>query len=48
MNRNDPYDPPSGYLYECRECGARSWTDKRLGACGECGGDLENLAVPRE
>jgi predicted nucleic acid-binding Zn ribbon protein len=48
MNREDPYDRPSGYLYECLECGARSWTDERVGTCADCGGELRNLAVPRE
>ncbi len=48
MNRSDPYDPPSGYLYECQECGARTWTEERLGTCRECDGVVKNLAVPRE
>jgi hypothetical protein len=48
MNRTDPYDPPEEYLYECRECHGRTRTESRLGSCEECGGSLENLAVPRE
>jgi ribosomal protein L37E len=48
VNRTDPYEPPGEYHYECRECGGRSWSDERLGACPECGGAVENLAVPRE
>ncbi len=48
MNRSDPYDPPGEYLYECRGCGARVWTEERLGSCEECDGVVTNLAVPRE
>ena len=48
MNRNDPFDPPEEYLYECLECGARTWTEDRIGRCGDCGGTVKNLAVPRE
>ena len=48
MNRSDPYDPPGEYLYECWECGERVWTEEPTGTCGECGGTVKNLAVPRE
>jgi rRNA maturation endonuclease Nob1 len=48
MNRNDPYDPPGEYLHECRECGQRAWTESRIGECDDCGGEVKNLAIPRE
>jgi len=48
MNRTDPYDPPGEYLQECLDCGCRTHTEERVGACPDCGGELRNLAVPRE
>jgi len=48
MNRTDPYDPPGEYLQECPNCGCRIHTEERIGACPDCGGELRNLAVPRE
>ncbi|WP_157525937.1 rubrerythrin-like domain-containing protein [Halorientalis sp. IM1011] len=46
-----PTDPaPCGDgedLYECRDCGARRWTEDRLTSCPDCDGRVENLTKPR-
>jgi len=43
----DPYTPEMGY-FECVECSRRTTSDKRLTTCEKCGGQLRNIAVPRE
>jgi Zn finger protein HypA/HybF involved in hydrogenase expression len=43
----DPHRSDRGY-YECRSCGARTTSDRRLEICPDCGGHLQNLAVSRE
>lgn len=43
----DPYSPDGGY-FECTDCGTRTNTDERLSSCPDCGGEVQNLAVPRE
>jgi Zn finger protein HypA/HybF involved in hydrogenase expression len=43
----DPYSPELNY-FECRDCGTRTTSENRLTTCGACGGQLENIAVPRE
>ena len=42
----DPYTPGEP-LYECLECGVRS-AGPTDGPCGDCGGTVRNIAVPRE
>ncbi len=43
----DPYSPEVGY-FECLECSRRTTSDNRLTTCTDCGGQLRNIAVPRE
>ena len=43
----DPFSPEMGY-FECVDCGKRKMSDERLTTCTGCGGQLQNLAVPRE
>jgi|AntDeeMetagen192_2_1112575.scaffolds.fasta_scaffold04568_3 rRNA maturation endonuclease Nob1 len=43
----DPYSPETNY-FECISCSRRTTSDKRLATCSECGGQLRNIAVPRE
>jgi rRNA maturation endonuclease Nob1 len=47
MVKQDPYDPTRSY-YECSDCGRRFTTQDHEATCEECGGDLRNIAVPRE
>ena len=47
MTHTDPYTPDREY-YECRECGSRHVSEERELECEECGGQLRNIAVPRE
>jgi rRNA maturation endonuclease Nob1 len=46
QNGLDPYTPEEP-LYECLDCSSRS-AGENGGACGDCGGTLKNIAVPRE
>ncbi len=48
MNRNDPYTPKGAYIYECTVCAERIESTERIGECSECGGTVQNIAVPRE
>jgi rRNA maturation endonuclease Nob1 len=43
----DPYSPERRY-YECRSCGERWTSDDPVPACESCGGNVRNIAVPRE
>lgn len=43
----DPHRREDGY-YECRSCGGRTTSERRLETCPDCGGDLRNIAVARE
>lgn len=43
----DPYSPERGY-YECLVCGERRTSDEPVSVCESCGGDVRNIAVPRE
>ena len=43
----DDYRPREGY-YECVACGTRVVSDDHLPSCPDCGGDVRNIAVPRE
>jgi rRNA maturation endonuclease Nob1 len=47
MNGIDPYQP-EGSVYECVVCNRHFRTDDHLASCEGCGGDLRNIAVPRE
>jgi len=46
QNGLDPYTPDEP-LYECMDCGGRH-SGGIGGSCGDCGGTLKNIAVPRE
>jgi rRNA maturation endonuclease Nob1 len=48
MNRTDPYTPTGVYIYECVVCGGRTESESRVGECDCCGGEVRNIAVPRE
>jgi rRNA maturation endonuclease Nob1 len=48
MNRNDPYTPDGVYIYECVSCASRIESEQRVGRCESCGGEVRNIAVPRE
>ena len=43
----DPYRSSSG-LFECVDCGGRTEAASNPGRCGDCGGDVRNLAVHQE
>ena len=43
----DPFSPETNY-FECVDCGNRTPSNKRLTTCEDCGGTLQNIAVPRE
>lgn len=43
----DPYSPNRGY-FECLDCGNRETSEETLTECDDCGGELRNIAVPRE
>lgn len=43
----DPHRAQGGY-YECQSCGTRTTSEQRLETCHDCGGDVQNIAVPRE
>lgn len=45
---HDPYDPPSTRTFECLECGERVEADHQPVECEECGGELQDISVPRE
>jgi DNA-directed RNA polymerase subunit RPC12/RpoP len=36
------------YYYECLQCGARYISPAYPGACGRCGGEVQNISVRRE
>ncbi|WP_435125035.1 rubrerythrin-like domain-containing protein [Halobaculum sp. D14] len=43
----DPYSASEG-LFECVSCGARHAASSNPGACRDCGGPVQNIAVSRE
>jgi len=43
----DPYSADRGY-FECRDCANREVASERLTECPDCGGQMRNIAVPRE
>ena len=43
----DPHRSDRDY-YECRVCGNRTTSQRRLETCPTCGGDVRNIAVARE
>ncbi|MFC4356593.1 rubrerythrin-like domain-containing protein [Halobium salinum] len=43
----DPYSPKRGY-YECYDCGERETSVDSRTECESCGGEVRNIAVPRE
>ncbi|MFB6184250.1 MAG: rubrerythrin-like domain-containing protein [Haloarculaceae archaeon] len=47
MTFPDPYSPEESH-YECLDCHARIVTDGHVDVCEECGGEVRNIAVPRE
>lgn len=47
MHKPDPYTPETS-RYECLDCLERVTTDETLETCPECGGNMKNVAVPRE
>nr|WP_299263712.1 rubrerythrin-like domain-containing protein [Halorientalis sp.] len=47
MNGIDPYKPGES-VYECVSCSRQIRTDGHLSSCEECGGEVRNIAVPRE
>ncbi|QZY00415.1 rubrerythrin-like domain-containing protein [Halobaculum rubrum] len=46
--RPDPYHTGTVRVFECRECSARTEAEHSPGTCSECGGDLQDISVPRE
>ncbi|MFC7097732.1 rubrerythrin-like domain-containing protein [Halobaculum marinum] len=46
--RSDPYQAGSVRVFECRECSARVEASHSPGTCSDCGGDLQDISVPRE
>lgn len=47
MVRRDPYTPEQKQ-FECRECTYRVVQESHQPRCPNCGGDMQNIAVPRE
>jgi len=47
MHGIDPYSPGTS-VYECQECGDRTEASDHVAACPTCGGDVRNIAIPRE
>ncbi|MFC6726853.1 rubrerythrin-like domain-containing protein [Halobium palmae] len=43
----DPYSPERGY-FECLDCGTRETSEGLISECADCGGEVRNIAVPRE
>ena len=43
----DPFTPET-YYFECVDCSQRTTSETRLTTCSECGGQLRNIAIPRE
>lgn len=48
MPRDTGYDEETPFTYECVDCGHRIEADERPGECPECGGEMQNISVPRE
>lgn len=46
--RPDPYHTGTVRVFECRDCSARMEAEHTPSACPECGGDLQDISVPRE
>ena len=44
----DPYEREPPFIYECVDCGTRTEADCQPGRCPGCGGQLQDLTVPRE
>lgn len=47
MVREESYEADGG-TYECNGCRHRERADSYPGTCPECGGEMRNIAVPRE
>jgi Zn finger protein HypA/HybF involved in hydrogenase expression len=43
-----PNDNEPRRYYECNDCQERTVTDEYLDSCPGCGGNVTNIAVPRE
>ncbi|TQQ83321.1 rubrerythrin-like domain-containing protein [Halonotius terrestris] len=43
----DPYTTEEA-CFECLECGARARSEERIHECSACGGEVKNIAIPRE
>lgn len=43
----DPYAPDQK-RFECPDCSYRKTADSHKPTCPHCGGDMRNIAVPRE
>jgi Zn finger protein HypA/HybF involved in hydrogenase expression len=48
MIESDPYNASGKDVYECWDCLKRVESKTATTACPECGGAVQNLAVPRE
>ena len=48
MNRSDPYERESAFIYECLDCSTHVRSEATVTDCPECGGSVRNIGVPRE
>ncbi|WP_435064603.1 rubrerythrin-like domain-containing protein [Halobaculum sp. EA56] len=46
--RADPYQADTVRVFECRRCSTRVEAEHSVGKCPDCGGDLQDISVPRE
>ncbi|MDX1746088.1 MAG: rubrerythrin-like domain-containing protein [Halobacteriales archaeon] len=48
MHQIDPYTPEPPYEYECTGCGERVTAESHPGVCANCGGEVQDVSIPRE
>lgn len=46
--KNDPYHTGAVRTFECRDCSTRIEASHAPGECPECGGEVQDISVPRE
>ncbi|WP_227380036.1 rubrerythrin-like domain-containing protein [Haladaptatus halobius] len=48
MTECDPVDEEPPYTHERQDCGHRVEADDQPGGCPNCGGQMQNISLPRE
>ncbi|UIP00473.1 rubrerythrin-like domain-containing protein [Halobaculum sp. CBA1158] len=46
--RTDPYHAGTERVFECRACSTRIEAAHSPGTCPACGGEMQDISVPRE